>query len=268
MKIPCYWRRNACGTVLACGMTLSWGLLSNAQFHDPVWTSGSTQITFPHGDVTQVQVQDLPTPTNANIPAQFRYSGAVANTCQYGQYDREGKLLFFIVDGNFYNADGYLIADAALSPNDLDCSTCFYPGQEIHVYPVPGSCSRYFVFSLYSVFPDGSFVFQAQGLLRKTLRRFGGHCRLSKKDQTLSLRWTEPAEVSKCGGGINWNRAQQPFGHVSFVFQAQGLLRKTLRRFGGHCRLSKKDQTLSLRWTEPAEVSKCGGGITPPRKYH
>lgn len=202
MKIPCYWRRNACGTVLACGMTLSWGLLSNAQFHDPVWTSGSTQITFPHGDVTQVQVQDLPTPTNANIPAQFRYSGAVANTCQYGQYDREGKLLFFIVDGNFYNADGYLIADAALSPNDLDCSTCFYPGQEIHVYPVPGSCSRYFVFSLYSVFPDGSFVFQAQGLLRKTLRRFGGHCRLSKKDQTLSLRWTEPAEVSKCGGGI------------------------------------------------------------------
>jgi len=123
---------------------------AKAQTQDPIWSSGNTQISFPNWNQV-ASVQPLPTPTTTSIPQQYRYNGTVAQRSQFAQYDRERNLLFFAVDGNIYNANGYLIADAGSTPGDRNCRVCTFKGNEFHVVPVPGSCSRYYIISLFGV---------------------------------------------------------------------------------------------------------------------
>jgi hypothetical protein len=73
----------------------------------------------------------------------------VAQRTQNVQCDENGNVLFFIVDGNVYNGDGLLIADAGSNVDDRACEVCFFAGNEVHVIPVPGSCTRFYVIGLF-----------------------------------------------------------------------------------------------------------------------
>ncbi|MBK6627691.1 MAG: right-handed parallel beta-helix repeat-containing protein [Flavobacteriales bacterium] len=83
-------------------------------------------------------ISDLPTSS-----APYRYTGAVAAYSQAAQIGPNGGLLFFIVDGNIYDGQGYLIADNVLAS---PCHECLYAGNgEVLILPVPEACDRYFI---------------------------------------------------------------------------------------------------------------------------
>jgi len=142
------WQCKAAG--LAAGLFLwygGWGNTVKAQ--DPLWMIGSSQIHFPQTSGIDVSTSALPHSFDPNIPDEYEYQGQIAERTQNIQYDDEGKVLFFVVDGNIYNRDGLLIADGAEDIDDRDCEVCFLGGTQVHIIPVPGSCTRYYVLGLF-----------------------------------------------------------------------------------------------------------------------
>ncbi|MFN6176353.1 MAG: T9SS type A sorting domain-containing protein [Flavobacteriales bacterium] len=139
----------AAGLVAWCG----WGGME-VRAQDPLWSIGSQQVHFPQAPAgvpgqSAIRTSPLPTSFSPLIPDEYEYQGQIAERTQNIQYDDEGKVLFYIIDGNIYNRDGLLIADDAQNMDDRDCEVCFLGGEEVHVVPVPGSCTRYFVMGLY-----------------------------------------------------------------------------------------------------------------------
>ncbi len=116
---------------------------------DPIWSSGPHTISFPQEPGGAITTMPLPTSNDPDIPDVYEYQGVTAQRSQNLQSDEAGNVLFFIVDGNVYNADGLLIADAAVDAADRNCHVCVHPGDEVHIVPVPGSCSRFYVLSLF-----------------------------------------------------------------------------------------------------------------------
>ncbi|MEX1131591.1 MAG: T9SS type A sorting domain-containing protein [Flavobacteriales bacterium] len=123
------------------------GNTTNAQ--DPLWMIGSSQVHFPQEPATNVSTSPLPQSFDPSFPDRYQYQGQVAEHTQNIQYDDEGNVLFFVVDGNIYNRDGLLIADGAEDIDDRDCEVCFLGGVQVHIIPVPGSCTRYYVLGLF-----------------------------------------------------------------------------------------------------------------------
>ncbi len=115
---------------------------------DPLWVIGNQQVHFPQTSGEAIRTSPLPTSFNPDIPDAYEYQGQVAQRTQNIQYDDEGKVLFFEIDGRIYNRDGLLLADNADDLWDVDCETCFIGGEEVHIFPVPGSCTRFFVVAL------------------------------------------------------------------------------------------------------------------------
>lgn len=134
-------------TLLA--LVLLWPTLHLARAQDPSWSIGSNIIHFPSETGGGLDVRPLPTSTNPDIPDLYEYQGGIAQRSQNMQSDESGNAMFFIVDGNIYNADGLLIADAAVDALDRNCQVCVHPGDELQIVPVPGSCSRFYVISLF-----------------------------------------------------------------------------------------------------------------------
>jgi len=124
---------------------------------DPVWAIGNRSVHFGGSSVPGITSKPLPIPDNNAVPAAYKYQGQVAQRVQHAEFDENGELLFFIIDGEIFNANGYRIVDAGLTPGDRNCRQCFYPGQEVHVFPRPGSCTQYFIISIYSAV-DGTAV--------------------------------------------------------------------------------------------------------------
>lgn len=91
----------------------------------------------------------LPQPNNPNYPAAWQYQGQVAQRSQHARTAGDGRILFFEVDGNLYDGDGYMIADARpWGCTDNCCVECLEPGvMEFISLPVPGSCSLFYLFS-------------------------------------------------------------------------------------------------------------------------
>lgn len=83
----------------------------------------------------------------ASLPAPggpLGYSGAPANRSQHVRTNGEGQLIFFAVDGNLYDGDGFLIADARAQ----GCQQCLEPGvMEFVSVPIPGHCGLYYLFA-------------------------------------------------------------------------------------------------------------------------
>lgn len=71
------------------------------------------------------QLLDFNDPTNGlklcSLPNDQDYTGAPAQFSQNAEYDEQGKLLFFVVDGNIYDNAGFLMADNDASPNCVNC---------------------------------------------------------------------------------------------------------------------------------------------------
>ncbi len=90
-------------------------------------------------------------PAHPNVPDT--YQGDLVTRSSYIQLDPEGFPLFFIVDGNVYDGEGYLIApaldDAQQTVGDCAYRTdgLIYPSRgELAVAPVPGKCGVWYVF--------------------------------------------------------------------------------------------------------------------------
>ena len=94
----------------------------------------------------------LPIPGGAN-----GYNGQVPRYSHHIRTNGSGNIIFFAVDGNLYDGDGYLIADA----RGTNCQECLAPGVlEFISLPMPGQCGVYYLFSSVprSLTYDGSHV--------------------------------------------------------------------------------------------------------------
>jgi|JI9StandDraft_1071089.scaffolds.fasta_scaffold06003_4 hypothetical protein len=105
---------------------------------NPAGTAGSWVNTAPDVPVIGPAVA-LPTPGGPD-----GYAGQVPTRSHHIRTNGDGSIIFFAVDGNLYNGDGYRIADQR-APN---CTVCLAPGaMEFLSVPVPGTCGSYFLFS-------------------------------------------------------------------------------------------------------------------------
>lgn len=94
----------------------------------------------------------LPVPGGPN-----GYNGQVPRYSHHIRTNGSGSIIFFAVDGNLYDGDGYLIADA----RGTNCQECLAPGVlEFISLPMPGQCGVYYLFSSVprSLTYDGSHV--------------------------------------------------------------------------------------------------------------
>lgn len=88
----------------------------------------------------QVPVDALPSFTDSD-PA--KYQGEAPNFSQNIQYDHDGNLLFFVIDGRVFDHEGYLIADNSSTAN---CMECLFKGiGQFATTLVPGSCTQYYL---------------------------------------------------------------------------------------------------------------------------
>jgi hypothetical protein len=93
---------------------------------------------------------DLPIPSDQQVPASLKYQGLSAQRSEQAILDQYGQLLAFLIDGDLYDREGYLFADAA-RPN---CQQCLPPGiTQLEAIPIPGDCYKYYLF--FSVLGEG-----------------------------------------------------------------------------------------------------------------
>jgi hypothetical protein len=118
---------------------------ANVQAQVDAWAIGNKAVVMPPGTQGATgQPFALPTPNNASYPSTVQYQGQQAQRSQHARTTGDGRLLFFAVDGNLYDGDGYLIADA----RSANCTECLEPGvMEFVSVPVPGSCGLFYLFS-------------------------------------------------------------------------------------------------------------------------
>lgn len=120
------------------------------QAQNNLWVVGDRLVDFNNSNL--ITTPTLPQPTVDIAMQPYVYSGQVARNNQYAEFDQNGNLLFFIIDGNIYDNDGYLIADAY----DDGCEVCFPDNSltslfepnttnNLVVTKVPGHCDKYYL---------------------------------------------------------------------------------------------------------------------------
>ena len=125
-------------------------IVNIGQAQNNLWIVGDKLIDFNNSNL--ITATSLPQPIVLPALQPFVYSGQIANNNQYAEYDQNGNLLFFIVDGNIFDRDGYMIADA----DDGVCDICFpdksyannydeLTTNNLVVTKVPGHCDKYYL---------------------------------------------------------------------------------------------------------------------------
>ncbi len=114
-----------------------------AQAQRTSWMQGNEVVVLTPGEPASIFA--LPQPNDPNAGAD-QYSGGAATTSAYVQLDDLGCILFFAVDGDLYDRNGYRIAQGG----DLGCGNtagCLLTGStELIVAPVPGRCGHWYLF--------------------------------------------------------------------------------------------------------------------------
>lgn len=114
-------------------------LTPQAKAQAPAWALGNKQVDV-LGQQAPFDVNALPQPVGADT-----YTGAAAQVSQFALTDGEGQLAGFGIDGNIYDKEGYLMADA-YDPGG--CDQCVEPGiMEMLSIPVPGKCGVFYLLS-------------------------------------------------------------------------------------------------------------------------
>ncbi|MDQ3192874.1 MAG: hypothetical protein M3Q58_14875 [Bacteroidota bacterium] len=119
-----------------------------------VWTLPGKYLKFPTSTTTSLPVPPT-TPSTAGYPEY--YQGQQANFSHNAMQDAQGNLLFFIVDDMLYDKDGYLIDQLKFNGFPAKGS------QEICIVPVPGSCTRYYIFTAFAQHPTGHHLVTRPG---------------------------------------------------------------------------------------------------------
>ncbi len=130
------------------------------------WAIGSSYAILP-----QIDSPDPEAPTGLPahpIATANAYTGQPAQRSQHVRSTGDGRILFFEVDGNVYDGQGWLIADARAQ----GCQDCVEPGaMEFISVPVPGSCNLFYLLSA-----------AASGPVDATHTYFGSHIQWSILD--------------------------------------------------------------------------------------
>jgi hypothetical protein len=100
------------------------------------WITGSDFTRF---TTSGLLTEPLPQPGGLG-----NYAGAVAKNNQYIEYSLETGILFFIIDSNIYDRDGFLIADSEITPNCRICLPMSEANLTTAVYP--GYCDKFWIF--------------------------------------------------------------------------------------------------------------------------
>ncbi|MFN8777058.1 MAG: T9SS type A sorting domain-containing protein [Flavobacteriales bacterium] len=112
----------------------------------PLVVMGNKQVNF-ENPMGQLPVSALPTPAPLQgFPAYYFYDGSEPQYSFACQFDENGELRLFVVDGNIYDGDGYLIAESYFQNNDIDWPVIGRQ-PDIVITAIPGSCTRYLLFS-------------------------------------------------------------------------------------------------------------------------
>lgn len=82
-----------------------------------LWLYGNQLIDF--NDPSNISISSLPIPDPIPGQPDLTYNGSIPSRMSHAEYDHEGKLLFFIVDGRIYNRDGYLLVRRYRSVGDF-----------------------------------------------------------------------------------------------------------------------------------------------------
>ena len=112
----------------------------------PLWIYGNKLIHFSETGIT---TSNLPQP---GLDTNLHYTGQIPNKGQNCQFDNQGNLLFFIVDGNIYDSEGFVIARGVDFLNELDFDID-HPNQlpldfnDIIITNVPGYCDKFYIFT-------------------------------------------------------------------------------------------------------------------------
>lgn len=114
------------------------------QAQSPAWLIGNEVLVQPTSGAPQLSLLQLPEPNDPNEDPDLQYQGQLAEYSQFVEMDDLGRIQFFIIDGRLYDKDGYLVADV----NGGGAAAELFKGiTEVVVYPVPGRCGLWYVFS-------------------------------------------------------------------------------------------------------------------------
>lgn len=134
----------ACGAVLGAMVTPSMAQVTASLV-------GNRLMYFGAGGTNNVQLASLPSPDDPIAVANgLTYAGEVPHYSQHVQLDDRGRVLFFIIDGDVFDRDGYLIARRSQEVQDIN-SYPFIDGLvkegrgEVVTAPVPDRCGAWYV---------------------------------------------------------------------------------------------------------------------------
>lgn len=119
-------------TSLILGFTLAFSFQVKAQ--NNIWSLPNQYLSFDIGATA-------PLPTVST--SEFGYYGDPATTVSNAMQDANGDLLFFIVDGEIYDKDGYTIGILDFA---INTSLSIKGTAEVAIAPVPGNCAQYYIF--------------------------------------------------------------------------------------------------------------------------
>lgn len=119
------------------------------------WAIGNSYSIIPQADLPDPDAP-RPLPTHP-LGTPNAYTGEIAQRSQHVRSTGDGRILFFEVDGNLYDGQGWLIADARAQ----GCQDCLEPGaMEFISVPVPGSCDLFYLLSATASGPvDANFTY-------------------------------------------------------------------------------------------------------------
>jgi hypothetical protein len=106
----------------------------------PLWIYGNKLIHFSETGIT---TSNLPQP---GVELDLHYTGQIPTRGQNCQFDNQGNLLFFIIDGNIYDREGYIIAPYSefAIENGYPIMSCY--SDDIAITNVPGYCNKFYLF--------------------------------------------------------------------------------------------------------------------------
>jgi hypothetical protein len=166
-----------------------------------LWLHGNKVINL--SDSYNITVSDLPTPSG---PDGLVYDGSMPTLTEHVEYDSNGNILFFMIDGKIYNKDGYLLVKNFQSASGLYNA---YPERMISfsITRVPHHCSKFYLIGNY--IPMGEQISSSEP-----------HFFIALLDLELNNTFF-PGQPDKSGALVNWDQA--PFGYPINLIQVPNL---------------------------------------------